>query len=269
MALRCRPRLDQSTDGVHQNSVNIEASLRLRPDVVFAPDPAPFAAQTTAAGIPTLQLVFQTFASLKKVVTTTADVLGPAAQVQAQRYDAYLDHTLAAVSAQTSKIPMDQRPSVLHIASLHPLIIDGTNTLIDSWITAAGGRDAARVSGYLRPVTAEQILTWNPDVIILGIGGVGGETAQTVADLSSDLGFSQLSAVRNHHVYLNPVGAFLWDRYGIEEALQIQWAAKTLHPDLFRNLNMITVTKDFYSQFLHYPLTDEQVARILVSQNPT
>lgn len=142
--------------------VNIEALAGLHPDVVFASDPSPFAQQISVAGIPTLQLIFQDFAGLKKVVNTTADVLGPAAKAQAQRYDGYLDAKLAAVTAQTSKIPMDQRPSVLHIASLHPLLVDGTDTIMDDWIGADGGRNAATVSGYLRPVNSEQILTWNP-----------------------------------------------------------------------------------------------------------
>ncbi|HEY3896302.1 MAG TPA: ABC transporter substrate-binding protein [Pseudonocardiaceae bacterium] len=250
------------------STVNLEALARLRPDVVFASDPAPFAAQTTAAGFPTLQLIFQTFADLKKVVATTAEVLGPAAQAQAQRYNAYLDNTLATLTAQTSKIPMDQRPSVLHIQSLQPLIIDGTNSIVDAWIGAAGGRDAAQIAGNLRPATIEQILAWNPDVIILG-SSTGGSGAQALAKLATDPVWSQVAAVRNHRVYVNPTGAFVWDRYGIEEALQIQWAAKTLHPELFPNLDLVAVTKDFYSRFLHYQLTDDQAKRILAGQNPS
>lgn len=263
------PTLNKAQTVFTTNStVNLEALARLRPDVVFASDPAPFAPQTTAAGFPTLQLIFQTFADLKKVVATTAEVLGPAAQAQAQRYNAYLDNTLATLTAQTSKIHMDQRPSVLHIQSLQPLIIDGTNSIVDAWITAAGGRDAAQISGNLRPATIEQILAWNPDVIILG-STTGGAGAQALAKLATDPVWSHVAAVRNHRVYVNPTGAFVWDRYGIEEALQIQWAAKTLHPELFPNLDLVAVTKDFYSRFLHFQLTDDQAKRILAGQNPS
>jgi iron complex transport system substrate-binding protein len=264
------PALHQAQT-VCTNTVNIEALARQHPDVLFGADPTPFAAKTTAVGIPTLQLIFQNFAGLKKVVTTTADVLGPSAQAQAKHYNSYLDNTLATVTATTSTIPVDQRPSVLHIFSLNPLVVDGPHSIIDAWITAAGGRDAAQVSGNLQPVTTEQILKWNPDVIIPGSDAGGGATtgAQTLAKLTTDPVWRQLSAVRNHHVYINPTGAFLWDRYGIEEALQLQWAAKTLHPKLFPNLNLIAQTKSFYSQFLHYQLTDNQAKRILAGQNPT
>lgn len=251
-------------------TVTTEKLTAARPDVVFVSNNSQLAAKTTELGIPTLQLIFQNFDDLKKVVTTTADVLGPDAQARATAYNSYLDATLAAVSAKTATVPMASRPKVLHISTLDPLVIDGTDSIIDSWITAAGGRNAATVSGNLKPVSTEQIAQWNPDVIILGTnaGGTAGGGAQTLAKLAADPFFGQLAAVRDKRTYVNPAGAFLWDRYGAEEALQVQWAAKLLHPELFTDLDMVATTKDFYTRFLHYDLTDEQAARILAAQNP-
>lgn len=265
------PALNKAQTVFTSTTVNIETLTAIRPDVLFVSDPTQYVAKTTEVGIPTVQLIFQTFEGLKRVVATTADVLGPAAQAQAQRYDSYLDTKLAALSAVTSRMPVAARPSVLHINSLNPLVIDGTNSIIDAWITTAGGRNAAQVSGNLRPVSVEQVAQWNPDVIILGsnAGSAADTGAQTLEKLTTDPFWSRLSAVRNHRTYINPTGAFLWDRYGIEEALQIQWAAKTLHPEDFTALDMIAQTKSFYSQFLHYPLTDDQARRILSAQNPS
>jgi iron complex transport system substrate-binding protein len=238
--------------------------------VVFVSNNSQLAAKTTEPGIPTLQLIFQNFDDLKKVVTTTADVLGPDAQAQATAYNSYLDTTLATVSAKTSTVPTASRPKVLHISTLDPPVIDGTDSIIDSWITAAGGRNAATVSGNLKPVPTEQIAQWNPDVIILGTnaGGSSGAGAQTLANLAADPFFGQLAAVRNHRTYINPAGAYLWDRYSAEEGLQVQWAAKLLHPELFTDLDMVAATKSFYTRFLHYDLTDDQARRILAAQNP-
>lgn len=252
------------------STVNTEQLLADRPDVLFTDKGTSIAAQTTTSGIPTVQLGFQTYPDLEKVVTTTAEVLGPPAKAQAQAYNSYLDTTLAKVTAVTSKIPPTTRPSVLHIYSLNPLVVDGTDTIIDAWITAAGGRNAAQISGQTRSVSKEQVARWNPDIIILASSAfVANDTgAQTLANLRTDPFWSQLLAVRNNKAVLNPTGGWHWDRYGIEEALQIQWAAKTLHPDLFPTLNMVTQTKNFYSQFLHYPLTDDQANRMLAAQNP-
>lgn len=203
-------------------------------------------------------------------MATTADVLGPDARAQAQAYTSYLDDKLTAVTTATSSIPEAQRPSVLHIYSLDPLVVDGTGSIIDAWITAAGGRNAAQVAGNARPVSTEQVSQWNPDVIILASSAfVGNDTgAQTLQKLTDDPFWSRMAAVRDHKAYINPTGGWHWDRYGIEEALQIQWAAKTLHPELFPDLDMAAETKSFYSRFLHFSLTDDQANRIIAGQDP-
>ena len=77
----------------------------------------------------------------------------------------------------------------------------------------------------------------------------------------------RLTAVQNGQVYTNPKGVFSWDRYGVEEALQLQWVANLLHPELF-NIDIRTQVKDFYETFLHYTLTDEQVELILNAEAP-
>ncbi|HEX4102436.1 MAG TPA: ABC transporter substrate-binding protein [Pseudonocardiaceae bacterium] len=264
------PALRQAQTVFTNTTVNAEALAQTHPDVVFADKSTQIAAKTPKLGIPIVQLGFQTYADLKQVVATTADVLGPAAQAQATRYNSYLDSKLAAISTVTSTIPAAQRPSVLHIYSLNPLVVDGTDSIIDAWITAAGGRNAAQISGNARPVSTEQVAQWNPDVIILASSAfAAADTGQQTLDkLSTDPFWSHLAAVRNHRAYINPTGGWHWDRYGIEEALQLQWAATTLHPEAFAGLDMVAETKSFYSRFLHYQLTDDQVSRILAGQNP-
>ncbi len=74
--------------------------------------------------------------------------------------------------------------------------------------------------------------------------------------------------MKNAKVYQNPSGAFLWDRYGAEEALQIKWAAKTIQPDLFKNIDIAAETKSFYKTFLNFSLTDDQVQKIILAQKP-
>ncbi|MCM3923256.1 ABC transporter substrate-binding protein [Frankia sp. AiPs1] len=264
------PALRQAKTVFTSTTANTEELLTTHPDVLFNNTGTQIQAKTTSVGVPTLQLAFQTFDGLKKVVNTTADVLGPEARTQAQRYNAYLDAKLAQIRATSSKIPTEQRPKVLHIYSLNPLVVDGTDSIIDEWITAAGGRNAAQVKGNVRPTTTEAVASWNPDVIILASSAfTGNDTGQqTLAKLTSDPFWKNQPAVRDHHAYVNPTGGWHWDRYGIEEALQIQWAAKTLHPAEFAGLNIIQETKTFFHDFLHYTLTDAQAKRIVDAENP-
>ncbi|WP_207770180.1 hypothetical protein [Frankia canadensis] len=63
-------------------------------------------------------------------------------------------------------------------------------------------------------------------------------------------------AVKGNRLRFNPQGLCPWDRFGPEEALQIQWAPQALHPDLFTDLDMCAETRDFYQKFFHYEPTE-------------
>lgn len=249
-------------------NINLEELVKTKPDIAFVPVGDKNADKISQLGIPVVQLIFTNFDSLEKCFQLTGDILGPTGKQKAQEYNNYLNSKLKMVTDITSKIPENQRPKVLHLTSISPNIVDGGNTIINSWIEAAGGVNAAAsVKGSFKEVSMEQILKWNPDVIILGTGntGLGCKNADL---LKTDPQWKNIKAVKDGRVYVNPNGAFMWDRYGAEEALQIQWAAKTLHPDKFANLDMNQITRDFYKEFFNYNLTVDEANRILTGQNP-
>jgi iron complex transport system substrate-binding protein len=252
-------------------SVNVEQLLTARPDVVSAIGGA--SASLTPfhnAGLPAVVMTFKTYPQLIQSIRLAGQVYGGAATQRAAAYTRYLQDNLALVGSRLRGLPASQRPSVVHIASFPPLVVDGGGSIIDQWITLAGGTDAARsVTGPHASVTAEQLLRWNPDVLIVetpgGDQGLVAASAQSViAALAKKVpGWSSLRAVKEHHVYLDPQGMYPWDRYGPEEALQILWAAETLHPDRFRDINMRARTRAFYQQFFHYTPSGAQLTQIL------
>ena len=81
--------------------------------------------------------------------------------------------------------------------------------------------------------------------------------------------YAVTNAVKNKRVYVTPAGVFSWDRYGAEGALQILWVAKTLHPEIFKDIDIAAETKKFYKEFLHYELSDDEVNYILNGLDPT
>ncbi|MFC6362365.1 ABC transporter substrate-binding protein [Tatumella punctata] len=241
-----------------------EALVLRHADVVFVPKNDPAAAGYRQAGIPVLMMNFDDFPSMERSLLTTAQVVGTRqARQRAEAYNRYLEQQIAVIRSKTDRLTLQQRPTVLHIQSLHPLKVDGRNTLIDTWITLAGGRNVAgNIEGNMKQITPEQVLAWQPDYIILDAA------AGTLQQSPYQSLFSQLRAVKQQHVVRNPSGVFPWDRYGTETALQIQWAAQLLHPDLFPGINMVRQTRDFYQRFFDYPLTAAQAERILNAQPP-
>lgn len=245
-------------------SFNSEELLVRQTDVVFVAKGNPDVAAYRQANIPVLEMAFTDYPSLEHSVRATADVLGTEqAHQRAAAYNRYLEDSVAAVLAKTVSLSEQQRPSVLHIQSLNPLKVDGSDTLIDTWITLTGGKNAAHsIKGNMKEVSPEMVLAWQPDIIILGQGC--GDIAQSrYAQL-----FSGLKAVKEEKVLPNPAGVFPWDRYGTESALQIQWAAHQLHPELFNGTDMVSITRDFYRRFFDYPLNSDEATRILHGQPP-
>lgn len=265
------PQMHHASPAFTKTDVNVEEMLKDKPDVVFSIVTPRMRTKLEELNVPNVQLTFTNFAELEKTFDLTAQILGPQAQQRAADFNAYLEEKLQMVRSYSDTLSTQQKPRVLHVVQLNPLTIDGGHSLIDAWIQAAGGVNVAQdVHGSLKVTSKEQMLAWNPDVIIFG-GSAMPDPATRASDLKAlenDPMWSSVNAVKHHQLYINPNGAFLWDRYGAETALQIQWAAKTLHPEHFKQLDIAKETKAFYHRFLNYDLSDTQVNEILQDLPP-
>lgn len=257
------PALNQAT-AIQGTTFNAETLLAAHVELVFTALGDRQAIAYRQLGLPVMQMGYTDLAGLKRSMLNTAEALGGAEpRTRALAYNGFLDQQLASVNDAVAGIPAEQRPKVLHIASVNPLKVDGADTLINDWIKLAGGRNAATgLKGNLQIVSAEQLLAWQPDVLILA-ANAGRLDQAAQAQL-----LNQLEAVRNGRVLRNPAGVFPWDRYGTEVALQVPWAAQQLHPALFTDVDMAAQTVDFYRRFFDYPLTPEDAQRMLHGEPP-
>ncbi|WP_446897371.1 ABC transporter substrate-binding protein [Clostridium sp. LBM24168] len=269
---KVNPQMNNATTTFNKDSTpNTEALMKTKPDVVFIPVNEKNANKMSQLGIPAVQLNFTDFNGLKKCVDLTGEVLGDSAKKRAEKYNSYLDSKLNMINSITSKLPEDKKPKVLHITSISPLIVDGSDTIIDNWIKVSGGVNAAKdIKGNNKKISMEQILKWNPDVIILGINTLMKVNSgkKVMDNLLKDPVLQKTSAVKSKRIYFNPFGAFYWDRYSAEEALQVQWAAKILYPDKFSNIDIIKETRYFYKTFFDYDLSNEEANKIINDEPP-
>ncbi|WP_139826299.1 ABC transporter substrate-binding protein [Derxia lacustris] len=238
---------------------NAEELLLRGAQLAFVPPGDPAGRRLAAAGIATVETSFRSFATMRDCLLTTAALLGDDAPARARDYLAALDATRAELDARLRPLPAAQRPSVLHLARAEPLVADGRNTIVNEWIEAAGGRNAAAaLDGNLREITLEQALAWDPDIVVLAGAGA----------LQRPAGLGLLRAVREGRLFINPDGVFPWDRYGSELALQLPWAASRFHPALFGQLDLVARTRDFYRRFFNHRLDDDAARRILAGLPP-
>lgn len=257
------PNFYKAASTEFSTDMNLEEIIAAKPDVVFGSNDD-YREMFNNAGIPFINCMFSTYDELKQSVKLTAEVFGDDAVKIADDYIAYLDERTAWVAERTASISEDQKLSVAHGSSVYELNFDGANTIIDEWIKFSGGKNAAaqEVEGNLKNINIEQVMAWNPDVLITG------NPKSEVDKIMSDPAWSKLSAVKNKKVYSNPKGAFAWDRYGVDAALQPQWCAQILYPDLFTDFSIKDEVKKFYSKFLGYELSDKEAQMILDCETP-
>ena len=243
--------------------MNLEEIIAAKPDVVFGSNEK-YRDMFTAVGIPFINCSFKTYDEMIRSVQLTAEVFGGEAVDIANRYTAYLKERLDWVAKRVEDIPEENRTTVAHGNSIYELNFDGANTIIDEWIKYADGINAAAegMTGNLQTISMEQVLQWDPDVLITG------KPKNQVDQVMSDPAWANLKAVKNGRVYSNPKGVFAWDRYGVESALQPQWCAKLLYPGLFEDFDIAQELKNFYHTFFYYELSDQQAQMILNYETP-
>ena len=244
--------------------LQVEELMKLNPDVVLTSNDAELKT-VRDAGLKGVKVTFKDFNGLRETIKITADVIGGEAPKKAEEYIKYLDENINYISEKMKNVKQDKKVKVLHIVSGENLLkVDGTNTIINEWIELAGAENVVKKEGNQLELTMEEIVKLDPDVIIIGSNNAN----EAVKKLKEDKVWATLKAVKADKVYANPMGTFPWDRYSAEEALQILWAAQKFNPEVFKDLNMVEKTRDFYKRFLSYDLSEEDAKRILNAENP-
>ncbi|WP_423776168.1 ABC transporter substrate-binding protein [Actinobacillus minor] len=258
------PRISEVPALTDGNNIQLEELLATRPDVVLLSN-AKMLQEIEKAGLKGVLIGFQDFEGLKKTVQITADVLGDNAPNVAKTYISELESNIQFVTDRLKHVSEAQRPTVAHIASAKNLLkIDGGKSIIGAWIKLAGGKNALPEQANLVDVSLEELIKANPDIIIVG----STDAHLGVEKILSDPTWQSIKAVKEKKVYVNPLGTFAWDRYSAEEALQILWASKLFHPELFKDVDMVSKTQAFYQKYYQYHLTNENAQQILQGLEP-
>lgn len=231
---------------------NIEEIMKAGPDVGFTMDQATVNT-LDKSGINVVYLSWVDAEDVRKLMTLMGDIYDR--QDLAKEYIVFFDSTTTRVGNRVAGIPDNERPKVLYFAYTTMTV---PHKIGDWWITKAGGKsvtDAPRATEILK-IEPEQILKWNPDVIIVA-------TPSEIDAIYNDTRLSTVTAIKNKKVYITPMGGHIWSHRGIETPLTVLWAAKLFYPEKFTDLDLEQETLAFYQKFFGYTLTPEQVKEIL------
>jgi iron complex transport system substrate-binding protein len=235
-----------------RTSPNIEELIKLEPDVVFTMDEQ-MAKAVANAEMNAVVLSWTEPEDVKKTIKLVGEVLNKKAQ--ADEYVKYFDAKVEKISKAVSTIPEEKRPRVLY-ANMESM--SAPHEISDWWIETAGGNSVAKVirEGKQMNFSVEQLLKWDPEIIIVS-------TPNDVKILNEDARYQKISAVANKKIYPTPMGAHVWAHRSAEQPLILMWAAKTIHPDTFKDLDVEQEAIDFYKKFFGYSMNKTEIQEIL------
>ena len=120
-------------------------------------------------------------------------------------------------------------------------------------IQLAGGINVANEIGdtYWAEIDYEQLLTWNPDYIILAA-----EATYTVEDVLNDPNLADCNAVNNGTVYRLPNKAEAWDSPVPGSILGAIWLANILHEDKVSDAECAARMDAYYETFYGFTYSE-------------
>lgn len=255
------PAVRNAVNVKNSGTMNAESILRLNTELIFV-DIAMYSdsderAKLETMGIPYVVVDFTETESQMEAALIVGKALG--CDEEAEKYVAYYREAIESVSAVIASSGVDKY-RVYH--SVNEITrTDAANSLGAEWTAAAGAVNVSvdqtlTADGEKTLASVEQILLWDPEVIICNEAGIDDAILE-------DPRFQGVDAVLNGRVYQIPVGVTRYGHpNGIETPLAIYWLAKTLYPDLF-DYTIEDKIKEFYLEFFDYEVSDETVAAIL------
>jgi len=249
-------------------SINIEPLILSKPDIAIAGDidgaivlgktqiPVAFLEDSMGEGMADIQREIRFYAYVFKTPE------------RAEAYVTFLDRTMALVRERTKDIPAAQRKKIFQGYSPSHLVTLGGDTFMQERIELAGCLNAAEtvttigqrtgLHSGLGEVSMEQVLDWNPDILIINSG--------TVEDIIQNPQCRNIRAVQLEQIYAQPAGVFIFNRPTAESAVIFPlWLAGIAYPEQFADLSVPDLVKEVYKEIFAFDLNDRQVAEILAA----
>jgi iron complex transport system substrate-binding protein len=246
------------------NTANLEVVLAVKPDLIVDVGSTADTYVSLAdrvqqqTGIP-YALLDGRFDQIPTTYRTLGALTGRADAAEALARDAAA--TMALIKGRIAALPESRRPRVYFARGPRGLETGLGGSINVETIEFLGAHNvAAETRGDLTRVSIEQVLVWNPEVIIT----IDRDFAATVGN---DPVWAAVAAVRAKRVHLSPMLPFGWVDFppSVNRLIGLWWLAKILYPDLFPE-DLRAVTRDFYARYYHVAINDAQIARILAGR---
>lgn len=212
---------------------------------------------TDQTGIPTLHIDAAT-ATMGETYRTLGKLLG--LEERAEELASYCDEVYAKTLALMDKVGSgkvsllyctgDNGLSVIAQGSYHAEVLDLMSDNL-AVLDAPTDKDTGN------EVTLEQILFWNPDVILFAPGSI-------YTTIKSNPAWQELTAIQTHRYYQVPFGPYNWLGFppSVNRYMGMLWLGTLLYPDDV-DYDLYTEAARYYKLFYHTDLTYAQYSALI------
>ena len=195
-------------------------------------------------------------------ITATTDTMGDAYRQlgelvgmtdEAEKIAAYCDETYANMKALSEKV---EKKNLLYVVGENGLNVIAQGSyhaeIIDMMANNLAVVEEPSSKGTGNEVDMEQILNWNPDVVIFGPDSI-------YATAPQDATWQQVKAIQDGAYYEAPFGPYNWMGFppSVQRYLGMMWMAQVLYPE-DAGLDLYAETAKYFEMFYHCELTQEQ-----------
>lgn len=180
---------------------------------------------------------------------------------------AYCDNIVATVEAVAAQVPEEDRVRLYYAEGDDGLATEPASSNRSYVFNTAGAINVAQVDaqgGYGQSaVSMEQVLSWNPQIIITQ------GTTNAYETIMSDPNWASIDAVKNGRVYEMPSQPYSWaDRPpSVNRFIGLHWMANLLYPELY-DIDIVEVAIDYYKVMYHVDVSREDMEALLVNSIP-
>jgi len=247
------------------NTANLETVLAQKPDLILdvGSTSATFVSLADRVqeqtGIP-YALLDGRFAGIAGTYRTLGELTGRADD--ADKLARYAEDALKTILGRIAPpIAITARPRVYYARGPRGLATGLGGSINVETIEMLGRNVAGETQGGLANVSIEQILVWDPEVIVT----IDQEFA---ANVRNDPSWAAVKAVRDNRVHLSPKMPFGWVDFppSVNRLIGLWWLAKILYPDRFPE-DLRALTQDFYTRFYHVTPSSAQIDHVLAGRD--
>jgi len=234
--------------GGHQIHLQEELIMSLKADVIFLTSDLYADVTQEKTGIPVVYL--RSSGYMFEDVCESAEIMGMALETEgvAEELISFIKEEVNKISNITSQIPDSDKPTVFWgwtQCSFESTV--GSNSVT---LDRAGAINVAKdIPRGWGSVSKEQIIAWNPDIILIGAGSSNEAAAIRLKDVLDDPVYQNMTAVKNSDVYLVPLVHIAGSPQDIN-LFNLIYIAKLLHPEEFEDLDVEEEGNEIFKRFL-------------------